>query len=58
MCTCVHVICIYVGICSKVLHWRSEENPWEFSPSVLGLEYIIRFFGILLYLLSLPTQPL
>lgn len=49
---CVSVCVIYVGTCSKVLHWRSEDNPWEFSPSVLELEHMVRLFRTLLYLLS------
>lgn len=51
------VCVIYVGTCSKVLHWRSEDNPWGFSPSVLGLEHMVRLFGTLLYLQSHLTAP-
>lgn len=41
---------------SKVPHWMSEDNPWKFS-FILGLEHMVRLFGILLYLLSQLIDP-
>lgn len=41
---------------SKVPHWMSEDNPWKFA-FILGLEHMVRLFGILLYLLSQLIVP-